>query len=185
MRLSGPRASEVVSGLTNVLPAAGVSHAQMTIRGLKFPLTIYRFAAGHSYTGEEVIELHLPGSPLLAKMALEELCSRGARPAEAGEFTARAYFAGRIDLTEAEGIAASIEAQGEAELKAARRLLAGELSRRLSPIIEILAQTLALVEAGIDFSEEDISFLEGEQIRLRLDQTEQLLNRLVQEERQV
>ena len=112
-------------------------------------------------------------------MLLGELTARGARQAEPGEFTARAYFAGRIDLTEAEGVAATISAHGEQELRAARQLLGGELSRQLTPIMEKLAETLALIEAGIDFSDEDVTFLSPVQVRERISQLDRSLRDLI------
>src|SRR5918999_1831295 len=83
---------------------------------------VVRLSGPRSYTGEDVAELHVPGNPLLARMLLDELVRRGARHAEPGEFTARAYFNGRMDLSEAEGVAATIAASSEQELAAARRL---------------------------------------------------------------
>jgi tRNA modification GTPase len=111
-------------------------------------------------------------------MLLDALIAAGARHAEPGEFTARAYFSGRIDLAEAEGVAATIAAHGEAELRAARQLLAGELSNRLRRPMDLLADTLALVEAGIDFSDEDVSFLAGAELVRRLDEIEHALDEL-------
>jgi tRNA modification GTPase len=102
-----------------------------------------------------------------------------ARPAEAGEFTARAYFNGRLDLTEAEGVAATVTAASEAELRAARQLLSGELARRLRPAMDLLAETAALVEVGIDFSDEDVSFLSAVQIEQRVAAADRLLGDLV------
>jgi tRNA modification GTPase len=101
-------------------------------------------------------------------MLLDELLKSGARPAEPGEFTARAYFNGKMDLTVAEGVAIAVAAGNEEELSAARKLLSGELARRLAPILELLSDTLALVEVGIDFSEEDVSFLSEVQVRRRI-----------------
>ena len=92
-------------------------------------------------------------------MLLDALLGAGARAAEPGEFTARAYFNGRLDLAGAEGVAATIAAQSEQELAAARQLLAGELARRLRPAMDAVAETLALTEVGIDFSDEDVTFL--------------------------
>ncbi len=92
----------------------------------------------------------------------------GARSAEAGEFTARAYLNGRLDLTQAEGVAATIAAANEQELLAARQLQSGQLARRLTAPMDSLAQTLALLEVGIDFSEEDVSFLSPAEIADRL-----------------
>ncbi len=142
---------------------------------------VYLFRGPHSYTGEDVAEFHIPGNPLLARMLLDELIARGARLAEAGEFTARAYFNGRLDLSQAEGVAATIAAGNEDELRAARQLLAGELARRVKPAMELLADTLALVEVGIDFSEEDVSFLSGGEIRERLLKIDGMLEGLLRE----
>ncbi|MDB5318617.1 MAG: trmE [Phycisphaerales bacterium] len=128
---------------------------------------VYWFAGPRSYTGEDLVEFHVPGSPLLGRMLLDEIVRRGARLAEAGEFTARAYFNGRMDLTQAEGVAATIAAQSERELRAARQLLAGELARRLTPVMDGVAQALALVEVGIDFSDEDVTFLSAAEVRER------------------
>jgi tRNA modification GTPase len=105
----------------------------------------------------------------------------GARAAEPGEFTARAYLNGRIDLTAAEGVAATISAQGEQELAAARQLLAGELARRLAPVMDLLARTLALVEVGIDFVEEDVTFLSAGEITRRITDADQALQCLLSE----
>ncbi len=139
------------------------------------------FQSPRSYTGEDLVEIHLPGSPVLAKMLLDELFRRGVRGAEAGEFTARAYFAGKLDLTEAEGVAATISASNEQELQAARQLLAGELARRLLPAVDLITHTLALVEVGIDFSEEDVTFLPKDEILRRVQEVETALARLLDE----
>ena len=144
-------------------------------------VTLYVFQGPHSYTGEDIIEFHLPGNPLLAKLLLDELIRGGARPAEAGEFTARAYFHGRMDLTQAEGVAAAIGAHGEQELRAARQLLSGELARRLRPVMDLLAQTLALVEVGIDFTEEDVSFLSVAEIAHRVTEADRMLGEIVEQ----
>jgi tRNA modification GTPase len=128
---------------------------------------VYWFTGPRSYTGEDLVEFHVPGSPVLGRMLLEEIVRRGARQAEPGEFTARAYFNGRMDLTQAEGVAATIAAQSERELRAARQLLAGELARRLTPVMDDVAQALALVEVGIDFSDEDVTFLSAAEVRAR------------------
>jgi len=109
---------------------------------------------------------------------LEELVRAGARQADSGEFTARAYFNGKLDLAQAEGIAATIASQNEAELRAAQQLLSGELARRLTPVLDSIAGTLASVEAGIDFSEEDILFIQADQVRARIDEVDRALGEL-------
>jgi tRNA modification GTPase len=128
-----------------------------------------------------VIELHLPGNALLARLVLNELIRRGARPAEPGEFTARAYFNGRINLAEAEGIGASIGAHTQAELDAARRLMSGELARRLEPVTNQIVQMLALVEAGIDFADEDVTFLARDQVIEQLTEADAQLDQLLRD----
>jgi len=144
------------------------------------PARLYFFQGPHSYTTEDMIELHLPGSAPLLQMILESLVNFGARPGRAGEFTARAFFNGRIDLTEAEAVAAVISAQSDGELRAAERLLDGELHQRCLALSERLTEILALVEAGIDFSEEDIEFAPPAQVRKQIaavkDDIEQLLH---------
>jgi tRNA modification GTPase len=128
-----------------------------------------------------LIEFHIPGSPLLARMLVGRAMELGARGAEAGEFTLRAYFNGKLDLTQAEGVAAAIAASSEGELAAARQLMSGELARRLRPVMELLAETAALVEVGIDFSEEDVEFLSREEIGRRLGAMDGMLGDLVRD----
>ncbi|MGB7160846.1 MAG: GTPase, partial [Tepidisphaeraceae bacterium] len=195
VRMSGDRASEIASSLSpvsrfgseshsNVLKNIGmcrapVSRQMISFAGLSLPVWLYAFHSPRSYTGENLVEFHLPGNPLLARMLLDECLHHGARLAEPGEFTARAYFNGRLDLAAAEGVAATIAAQNEAELQAARQLLAGELARRLRPTMDALAETLALVEAGIDFSDEDVSFIAPEELAARIDRADGALSDLV------
>ncbi len=179
VRLSGPDALAIANQLTlrrgRFSDLAPIEHLSLHVNGLTFNAFVYTFIAPRSYTGQHLIELHLPGNPLLARMTLDACQQLGARLAEPGEFTARAYFNGRLDLTEAEGVMATIAAHGEAELSAARQLLAGELARRLKQPMELLADTLALVEVGIDFVDEDVTFLSQEQIADRLTQIDQQL----------
>src|ERR1700683_3754024 len=96
------------------------------------------FAAPGSATREDVIEIHLPRNTLLARLVLDAAMRAGARAAEPGEFTSRAYFNGRLDLSAAEGVSAVVAAANQAELDAGRRLMAGELSRRLRPMLDQL-----------------------------------------------
>jgi tRNA modification GTPase len=161
LRLSGEGSWAIVRHLTgSELPMGGL--VRLSVDGMDVPATLLRFAQG--YTGEESAELHVPGNVLLARMVLQRLYALGARPAEPGEFTARAFFSGRLDLAEAEGVAATIHATNERELAAGRKLQSGELARRLAPITDELTQILALVEAGIDFSEDDIRFLSADEL---------------------
>ena len=166
LRLSGPGSHAVLSRIARgELPSRGVARVMLDVQELHFAALVLLFQKGASYTGEESAELHLPGNPLLARLTLEHLYHCGARPAEPGEFTARAFFNGVLDLTGAEAVAAVIGANNQRELDAARKLGAGELTRRLRPLMDQLTQALALVEAGIDFSEEDIRFISADQVR--------------------
>jgi tRNA modification GTPase len=153
----------------------------LTFSDLNLPAWLYTFHAPRSYTGQDLVEFHIPGNPLLARMLLDALIAHGARPAEPGEFTARAYFNGRLDLAQAEGVAAIVSAHGQAELDAARQLLAGELANRLRAPMDRIAQTLSLVEAGIDFSEEDITFLSATEIVKTANAIDHDLRRLLDE----
>ncbi len=129
---------------------------------------VYKFIGPRSYSGEDTVELHVPGNVLLCRMLIAELIRRGARAAEPGEFTARAFFNGRLDLAEAEGVGVLVAASNESERKAARQLLAGELARRLRPVMEDITETLALLEVGIDFSDQDVTFLSDADLHARL-----------------
>jgi tRNA modification GTPase len=161
-------------------PRASATRLTISFDGFTFPAWIYAFHAPHSYTGDDLIELHIPGSPLLASRLLDHLLKHGARAAEPGEFTARAFFNGRMDLSTAEGVAAIIGARNEQELQAGRQLMAGELARRLIPIMASLKQTLALVEVGIDFSQEDVTILAAAEQSARIAQVDADLQSLLE-----
>jgi tRNA modification GTPase len=180
VRVSGPESHRIATTIASALPPPGSAlRCQLRFADLTTPGWVYLFAGPRSYTGEDLVEFHITGNPLLARLLLDAIVALGARHAEAGEFTARAYFAGRMDLAEAEGVAATIGAHSEQELRAARQLMAGELSRRLRPAMDAAAETLALVEAGIDFSEEDVSFISGDEIDRRVGEIDALLDDLV------
>jgi len=123
------------------------------------PAELCLFRGPASYTGQDLVELHTIGSPPLLLMVLELLLAAGARPAEAGEFTARAFFNGKLDLAQAEGVAATVASESDAQLAAAGRLREGALSARIAAIRDELADLVALVEADIDFSDEAIEFI--------------------------
>jgi tRNA modification GTPase len=112
-----------------------------------------------SYTGEEVVELHAHGGPLILNRLLEVLVHCGLRPAEPGEFTRRAFMNGKMDLLQAEAVGAMIQAKSEAALRNARAQLAGRLSQEIDRYREAMIALLARVEAAIDFPEEDIQIL--------------------------
>jgi tRNA modification GTPase len=183
VRASGPDSLRLAVALGATPGDEGSTASRNTLQfsDLSVPAWIYLFHGPRSYSGEDLIEFHLPGNAILARMLLDELLRRGARLADPGEFTARAYFNGKMDLTVAEGVAAAIAATGERELSAARQLMAGELARRLAPAMDLLADTLALVEVAIDFSEEDVTFLSAVDLRDRFGRADRLLDDLLRD----
>ncbi|MEK6260708.1 MAG: GTPase [Planctomycetota bacterium] len=123
------------------------------------PVEVHLWPNRRSYTGQPIAELHLPGSPPLLEAVLAEAHRRGARPARPGEFTLRAFLAGRLDLLQAEAVLGVIDAHDHTELQAALAQLAGGLSGRLAELRHDLLELLADLEAGLDFIEEDIEFV--------------------------
>ena len=122
------------------------------------------FAKPHSYTTDDIVEISAHGSPVVLRHIVELALAQGARLAEPGEFTMRAFLNGRIDLTQAEAVRDLIESQTLYQAKVAAQQLEGALSRRLQPIKQKLVELIALLEAGIDFAEDDVSVLPPEQI---------------------
>ena len=126
------------------------------------------FAAPKSYTADDVVEISCHGSPVVLRHALERACAAGARLAEPGEFTLRAFLNGRIDLPKAEAVRDLIDATTLYQARIAAQQIEGSVSRRLKPIKEQLLELIALLEAGIDFAEDDISVAPVEEILRRL-----------------
>jgi tRNA modification GTPase len=122
------------------------------------------FAKPHSYTTDDIVEISAHGSPVVLRHTVELAMARGARLAEPGEFTMRAFLNGRIDLTQAEAVRDLIESQTLYQAKVAAQQLQGALSRRLLPIKQKLIELIARLEAGIDFAEDDVSVLPASQI---------------------
>ena len=115
------------------------------------------FAKPHSYTTDDIVEISAHGSPVVLQHIVELALARGARLAEPGEFTMRAFLNGRLDLTQAEAVRDLIDSQTLFQAKVAAQQLEGALSNRLKPIKQKLVDLIALLEAGIDFAEDDIS----------------------------
>ncbi len=137
------------------------------------------FAAPRSYTAEDVIEISCHGSPAVLRYALERACQAGARLAEPGEFTLRAYLNGRIDLPQAEAIRDLIEATTLYQARIAARQVEGSVSRRIKPVKEQLLEVIALLEAGIDFAEDDIDVASTEDIVRRIDPVSAAISGLI------
>ena len=117
------------------------------------------FAKPHSYTTDDIVEISAHGSPVVLRHILELAMARGARLAEPGEFTMRAFLKGRIDLTQAEAVKDLVDSQTLYQAKVAAQQLDGALARRLRPLKQQLVELIALLEAGIDFAEDDVAVL--------------------------
>lgn len=127
------------------------------------------FARPHSYTGEDMVEISCHGAPVVLRFAVERACAAGARPAEPGEFTLRAYLNGRIDLPQAEAVRQLIEATTLYQARVAAQQAGGSVSRRIAPLKAQLVELIALLEAGVDFAEDDVSVASQEEIVARVD----------------
>jgi tRNA modification GTPase len=114
------------------------------------------FAGPHSYTAEDVVEIAAHGSPVVLDLLLRRALERGARLAEPGEFTQRAFLSGQLDLTQAEAVRDLIEAHTLTQARQAASQMGGSLSRRVGPAKQGLIELIALLEAGIDFAEDDV-----------------------------
>ncbi len=127
------------------------------------------FAKPNSYTTDDVVEISAHGSPVVLRHVVELCVARGARLAEPGEFTMRAFLNGRIDLAQAEAVRDLIESQTLYQAQVAAQQLGGALSHRLSPMKRELVDLIANLEAGIDFAEDDISIMPGDEILRRIE----------------
>lgn len=171
VRLSGPDSSRVVAAVFDNTPESrGLSHGNLRLPGVHSPLPamVLSMPGPNSYTGQDCIEVHSVSSPPLVDLLISTLLDAGARVARPGEFTMRAFLAGKKDLTQAEAVLAVIEAGSDDELKQALGQLAGGVTQPLHRLRDDLLNMLADVEAGLDFSEEDIQFVNKRELLLRL-----------------
>lgn len=176
VRVSGPSARSIASNMFEADDAAGSAGASASgasecaegfvrVGRYRLPGFALVFRAPRSYTGQDIVELHFLGAPVLLGWVVEACIAAGARRAEPGEFTLRAVLAGRMDLSQAHGVAGMIAARSDMQLRAAERLLHGELSRVAGAARERLADLLSLVEGALDFAEEPIEFITPGQLR--------------------
>jgi tRNA modification GTPase len=126
------------------------------------------FAAPNSYTAEDLVEIAAHGSPVVLELLLRRALDLGARLAEPGEFTQRAFLSGRLDLTQAEAVRDLIEAHTLTQARQAAGQMGGALSRRVAPVKQSLVELIALLEAGIDFAEDDIDVTSAAEIARRI-----------------
>lgn len=148
--------------------------------GLKVDAILYLFLAPRSYTGDDVAEIHLFANRTVTEELFKNLLSRGLRPAGPGEFTARAYLNGKIDLAQAEAVNEVVVSSNAFQLAAAQKLLSGRLSETTAKVLSAMMDCLSLIEAGLDFSGEDIELVTRQRAVERLEvikeQLEQLLS---------
>lgn len=175
VRLSGLHALEIAEGL--LLLRNPLAHAQARFAEIFDPDTkskldeaiVTYFAKPNSYTGEDLVEIAAHGSPVVLEMLVRLSLQRGARLARPGEFTERAFLSGRIDLTQAEAVRDLIESHTLYQARVAAEQMSGALSRRLQPAKQNLVELIALLEAGIDFAEDDVDVTPDAEIVTRID----------------
>jgi len=176
VRLSGARAAEIAAQLVRLRQPLEHGRARLADvldgmsrdedEGARIDEALVTwFAAPNSYTAEDVVEIAAHGSPVVLELLLRRALELGARLAEPGEFTQRAFLAGRLDLTQAEAVRDLIEAQTLTQARQAASQMGGALSRRVAPVKQGLVELIALLEAGIDFAEDDVDVARRPRLR--------------------
>jgi tRNA modification GTPase len=175
VRLSGPSTAYILKSLAPAFSADAPAARRYVRAQARFPelhsalpLDVWFWPAPATYTGQDLAQIHLVSSMPLVQLVLTRCQQAGARPAGPGEFTLRAFLAGKLDLTRAEAVLGVIEANTAEELREALTQLAGGLAQPLKLLHEDLLNLLADVEAGLDFTEEDIRFVEPTEMLGRL-----------------
>lgn len=162
VRLSGPQAfaiAETIAGTLSAPRVAALRHFRDAEGNAIDEGLVLRFPAPNSFTGEDVVELHGHGGPVVMDLLLRAACERGARLARPGEFSERAFLNGRLDLAQAEAVADLIDAGSEQAARAALRSLDGEFSQRIDALAQAVFDLRVYVEAALDFSDEEIDFI--------------------------
>ena len=187
VRISGPRLVLMLHALVSaeVVPRRATRGDFRRADGgvIDQGLVLY-FPAPHSYTGEDVIELQGHGGPVVLQLLLKRCLELGARVAEPGEFTKRAFLNDKLDLAQAESVADLIDASTAEAARCALRSLQGEFSQRIDAMVRALIELRMLVEATLDFPEEDVEFLEQANARAKLEDIRQQLTQVMAASRQ-
>jgi len=174
VRLSGPQAVAIAGQMLRLRHALASAQARLgevidvASKAKLDEAVVTYFAAPHSYTGEDIVEIAAHGAPVVLKAIVHNALSSGARLAGPGEFTRRAFLNGRLDLTQAEAVHDMIAAQTLHQARIAAEQLDGAVSRRIQPIKKSLVELIAALEAGIDFAEDDIDVMPADAIRERI-----------------
>jgi len=176
VRLSGPEAVSIAAQLVSLRQPLEHGRARLAdvldaadgqAERIDEALVTF-FGAPNSYTAEDLVEIAAHGSPVVLELLLRRALTLGARLAEPGEFTQRAFLSGRIDLTQAEAVRDLIEAQTLTQARQAASQMGGALSRRVAPVKQSLVELIALLEAGIDFAEDDVDVTPEAEIARRI-----------------
>lgn len=187
VRLSGPEAVRLAGAMCIDPPPAGLRSATAVDTAIRLeaarslPARLYVWPTTRSYTRQPTVELHTIGAPPLLDRIVRQACTSGARLARPGEFTLRAFLAGRLDLTQAEAVLGVIDAGSEQALRAALGQLAGGIATPIAALREALLVLLADLEAGLDFADEDIEFISADVLAARLESVASALERLVEQ----
>jgi tRNA modification GTPase len=189
VRVSGDKAFEIIQKVfAPKVAGGGLLRPQQAVLGkIHHPETgteldqalVTCFPAPHSYTGEDVAEVSVHGSPVIVSTLLDFLCRSGARLADPGEFTLRAFLHGRMDLAQAEAVRDVIESQTLYQVQVASRQREGELSRQLDPLKKLIIETLVQLESAVEFVEEDLPLESRENVAAKLDQARLILDRWI------
>ncbi|MEC9375403.1 MAG: tRNA uridine-5-carboxymethylaminomethyl(34) synthesis GTPase MnmE [Pseudomonadota bacterium] len=181
IRLSGAELSNIATELIGSLPAPRVAKyvkfKDAQNQTIDSGLAIF-FPTPKSFTGEDVLEIHCHGSPIICDLLIERICSIGARIAEPGEFSQRAFLNDKIDLTQAEAVADLIGSTTATAARAASRSLQGSFSRTVNELNDSVTKLRVNVEAAIDFPEEEIDFLKDQLLIDRLEQVSEEFSRV-------
>ncbi len=187
VRISGPRVPGITAALLGKPPAPRVAalakFRDATGAVIDTGLALF-FPAPRSYTGEDVLELHGHGGPVVMDWLLARTLELGARLARPGEFTERAFLNDKLDLAQAEAVADLIDAGSREATRAAQRSLEGEFSRQVRALVEALIALRIYVEAAIDFPEEEVDFLSDGRVQARLDELRANFDALTAQARQ-
>jgi tRNA modification GTPase len=178
VRLSGPHAAPIAAQLVRLRQP--LEHARARLADVLDEnsagdsarideAVVTYFAAPNSYTAEDLVEIAAHGSPVVLELLLGRALTLGARLAEPGEFTQRAFLSGKLDLTQAEAVRDLIAAQTLTQARLAASQMGGALSRRVEPVKHALVELVALLEAGIDFAEDDVDVTPQAEIARRID----------------
>jgi tRNA modification GTPase len=187
VRVSGPAAAKIAETILGALPEPRRAHFARfrDARGepIDEGLALY-FAPPRSYTGEAVLELHGHGGPMVMQALLRACLDAGARLAEPGEFTRRAFLNGKLDLAQAEAVADLIDASSQEAARAALRSLSGEFSSAIQALASRLVELRALTEAMLDFPEEEVDAVHRDDARSGLDAIGKALDQVLAKSRE-